>query len=336
MLSLSFAALVRSQSSNASIWGRRPLNRIDRPASDAAPRYGICVLPNKRTFAMLVDDILPALGLPEATIKNRSIPRSYLMVHGARHPEDEVRILKEIVSVRLLAAINSVSAEVLPYVRPERKVLVVNILAVELRPNVKRDLLAESIHSLVPDPIVLFFVRDGAVFEISLAYKRSRIDAGPRTDIDGEVNSCPLYDLPVDAAFFQSVHWSELPRQDLFAVYRSWHERLEALKAARLTGEFALCATPAQKFHRRQLLAEYVRQFFNRKSACDHLTDELYADKRTSIQGKIEQIDAAIKSIRNQLRNMFNAEANEGARNVGERKVVLGSDEGSMTLPALP
>jgi Domain of unknown function (DUF4391) len=285
---------------------------------------------------MLVDDILPALGLPKATVKDRSIPRSHLMGHGPRHPEDEHRIRKEIGSVRLLAMIDSVSAGAPPYVHPEREYQNVSILAVEPLPKVKRDLLREAIHTLLPNPVVLCFFRDGAVFEISLAHKRRRIDAGPRTAIDGEVNACPLYDLPVDAAFFRSMHWSKLPRQDLFALYRSWHERLEALKAARLTGEFALCATPAQKFHRRQLLAEYVRQFFNRKSACDHLKDELYADKRTSIQGKIEQIDAAIKSIRNQLRNMFDTEANEGARNVGERRVVLGSDEGSMTLPALP
>jgi Domain of unknown function (DUF4391) len=258
---------------------------------------------------MRVDDILPALGLPIATVKNRSVKKSYLMGYGPRHPEDEHRILKEIVSVRWLAAINSFSAEVPPYVHPERKVRVVNILAVEPLPNVKRDLLRESIHSLVSDPIVLLFLRDGVVFEISLAHKKSQIDLGPSTAIDGDVNACPLYDLPVDAAFFKSVHWSELPRQDLFTLYRSWHERLEALKAARLTGEFAVCATPAQTIHRRHLLAAYVRQFRNRRLACDQLTDELYADKRTSIQGKIEQIDAALKSLRNQLRNMFDVEA---------------------------
>jgi Domain of unknown function (DUF4391) len=292
--------------------------------------------PNKRTFAMLVDDILPALDLPAAAVQNRSISKGSLMVHGLRPTEDEDRILNEIASIRLLATIDAVSAEVPPYLHRVHEYRNVGILAVEPLPNVKRDLLMEAIHTLVPNPVVLFFFRDGAVFEISLAHKRLRLADWPRTAIDGELNTCPLGDTPVDAEFFKSVRWSDLPQKNLFTVYRAWHERLEALKAARLTGKFTLCATKTQTIRRRRLLEEYVRQFRDRRRECDHLTDELYMYQRDSIECEIVRIDAKMKSIRNRLRMISDTEANAGTPTADKRNAVLGPDEGDMALPALP
>jgi Domain of unknown function (DUF4391) len=285
---------------------------------------------------MLVDDILPALDLPAAAIENRSIPKGSLMVHGPRHTEDEDRISKEIASVRLLATIDSVSAEVPPYLHRVHEYRNVGILAVEPLPNVKRDLLMEAIHALVPNPVVLFFLRDGIVFEISLAHKRVRLDDWPRTAIDGELNTCPLGDTPVDAEFFQSVRWTALPKKNLFTLYRSWCERLEALKAARLTGKFTLCTTKAQTVRRRRLLEEYVRQFRNRRRERDHLTDELYMYQRDSIETEIVRIDAKMKSLRDRLRKIPDSETSEGTRGADNPKTVLGADGAVMALPARP
>jgi hypothetical protein len=289
---------------------------------------------------MRVDDILPALDLPAAAVKNTSIRRSSLLEGGVRHLGDKQRIMNEIASIRWLAAINAASTGILPHVHPGREYHDIGILAVEPRPNVTLDHLAEAIHSLVPNPIVLFFFSANAAFQVSVAHKRRPTGVDPRPIIDGERNACPLSDTQVDAAFFRSLRWSELPQRDpqgdLFGVYRSWNERVDALKTGRLTGEFNLCETAAQVIHRRRLLAEYVRQFRKRRWSRRHLADEFGSQQRATINGEIERTNATLKSLRNQLRNMFDSEANEGARNVGEPKVVLASDDGSMTLPALP
>ena len=132
---------------------------------------------------MYMHEILPALALP-AAVKYETVTKRSLLADGCRHPGDRRRIVSGIETFYWLAA-NVLSTGVRPHVRPEREYHDIGIFGVAVHPGAELALLAEAIHSTVPNPAVIFFVREGEVCEISIAHKRRVTDTRQRIVIDG-------------------------------------------------------------------------------------------------------------------------------------------------------
>jgi Domain of unknown function (DUF4391) len=253
---------------------------------------------------MRVDDILPALGLPAAAQVDESIGLRSILPQLDQDWQVRYWDLTRISSIRRLAAINPFSTGVPAHVRAEREYLDIDVLAVAVSPKAHTFWIANAFHELTLQPLVIFFTRNDQVFEISLVRKsRASSDVSGNSISDG-TNDCRLYDTPVDVAFFQSLNWRDLPKDDLHVVHEAWHERVEALKASRLTGTFALCSTAAQTIGRRRILDDYVGHFYDRRRLKNQLAAAVSPVRRTALDAEIQRLNAAIESIRVSLRLM--------------------------------
>ena len=250
---------------------------------------------------MLIDDILPALDLPAAAVKNQTIPHTSLLENGAHHPGDANRILHQIESVRWLASLSHLTTGVLPLVRPGLEYFDIGVLAIVMRAGAKLGLLAEALHNTLPNPAVIFFASGDEVVEVSVAHKKLLVDTRHRTVIWGQVNHCPVQSAPADADFLEAVHWPELPKSDLFAVYQSWQDRVTALKVACLTGVFRLSTDATELMQRHRILTEFVCQFRNRVTQLRTLRNELCPRIRADIKHEIELTDAVMANLRRSL-----------------------------------
>jgi hypothetical protein len=183
--------------------------------------------------------IINALAIPDEALVEQRVPKKLLLEQGAPTAADKRQIQDGIEEMTWVAALKPINIGVPAFQDAVREYLEIAILTVALRPTAKPPRLIELIHRAIPYPLVLVTEHRDAV-NLSLAHKRwSQGEAG-RVVIE-DVRQVPLnLDTPSaeEASFLASLAVSRLPARDLFALYDGLLERLAALEAAQITGDF--------------------------------------------------------------------------------------------------
>lgn len=187
-------------------------------------------------------DPLGALGLPDDALVDRRVPKTLLIENGAPTAADKRRIREGIEDLRWLAALKPTTIGIAEYGDADREYLEIAVLRLALRANARAERLVELVHRAIPYPMLLIVWRNDET-ELSLAHKRwSRSEAG-KTVIDGEIVAVRLTadctDQPI-VAFRDALVLSRQPRSSLHALYQSWIDAVQALRAAGITGTFSL------------------------------------------------------------------------------------------------
>jgi hypothetical protein len=206
-------------------------------------------------------DVIDALELPPGARVDRRVPKTLLVEHGAPTAADKRRINEGIEAVQWVATLKPNTIGV-PAVRDEvREYLEIAVLSVALRAEAKVERLAELIHRAVPYPVFLT-VTEGTRLTLSLVHKRwSQGEAGV-TVLDGEPMAAMLMESEQGgtlSSFYEALSLAHQPRADLYRLYQGWIDTLLALLAARVTGIYALAASPDQAATRREALRECAR-----------------------------------------------------------------------------
>ena len=206
-------------------------------------------------------DLVAALALPDSALVNRRVPKSLLVENGAPTPGDKRRIRDGIEEIRWLAVLKPTTIGVAEYRDDAREYLEIAVLQVTLRPGARADRIIELMHRAVPYPVFLIAWK-GETPHISLAHKRwSQGEAG-KTVVDGEIVDAELgegFPVELSTEFFDSLSLSLQPRTTLFGLYQGWVDRVRALKAAKVTGEFSVPPSPVAAADRSIALQEYLR-----------------------------------------------------------------------------
>ena len=196
---------------------------------------------------MTAFDPVAALALPADAQIDRRVPKTLLIENGAATATDKRRIRDGVEEIRWLAVLKPTTVGVATYRDAVREYLEIAVLTLTLRPNVRTERLTELAHRAVPYPVLLFTYQGEAV-DVSLAHKRwSQVEAG-RTVLDGGVISAPLGRGGGDemtAAFMCALGLRSQPRATLQALYQGWIDAVQALNAARVTGEFTMPGSAA-------------------------------------------------------------------------------------------
>ena len=107
---------------------------------------------------------------------------------------------------------------------------------------------------------MLLYTGQGEAVGVSLAHKRwSQVEAG-RTVLDGGIISAALGSGAADGvtdAFMCALALRSQPRATLHALYQGWIDAVQALNAARVTGEFAMPTSAAVAARRATAIDEY-------------------------------------------------------------------------------
>lgn len=223
--------------------------------------------------------LIEELHLPEGCRVDQRVPKKLLLENVASTAADKRLINEFIEEIQWVATLKPNTIGVPDYRDAQREYLEIVVLAVTLRGVVKNASLsriAELAHRAVPYPVLMVLVH-GHELTLSLAHKRWAQNEADKVVLDDSlvkvtmsasqlaVNSKfsnypdPAAVVKAESAFICSLSIALQPRVSLQALYQGWINCLEALQAARLTGNFLLPADIEQVFARRQALTDYQR-----------------------------------------------------------------------------
>lgn len=223
--------------------------------------------------------LIDALCLPESCRVDQRVPKKLLLENGAPTAADKRLITESIEEIQWVAALKPNTIGVPDYRDALREYLEIALLAVTVRGVVKPSSclrLAELVHRAVPYPLMLLLI-EGQSLTLSLAHKRWAQNEADKMVLDGNLISvtmlAPLpkvnaadssYTDPTavadgESAFLQSLSVTLQPQATLHALYQGWVDCVQALLAARLTGNYQVPTTPEQAVARRQALADCER-----------------------------------------------------------------------------
>ena len=191
---------------------------------------------------MTAFDPVAALGLPPGAHVDRRVPKTLLIDNGAATPADKRRIRDGVEEIRWIAVLKPTTVGVAAYRDAVREYLEIAVLTLTLRTAVRTERLTELVHRAVPYPVLLF-AWQGECADLSLAHKRwSQAEAG-KTVLDGGIISAQFGSGGRDEltdAFMCALALHSQPRATLQTLYQGWIDAVQALNAARVTGEFAM------------------------------------------------------------------------------------------------
>lgn len=206
-------------------------------------------------------DPIEALALPAGAVINRRVPKTLLIEHGATTAADKRRIRDGVEKIRWLAALKPTTVGVAEYRDATREYLEIAVLTLTFRSSARTARLTEAVHRAVPYPVLLIAWQEDAAV-ISLAHKRWSQGETGRTVLEGDIVSTRLGDgftNSLTAAFYNALAMNRQPTSTLYSLYQGWIDTVQALSAAKLTGNFLLPKSAMESKERAAALEEYWR-----------------------------------------------------------------------------
>lgn len=206
-------------------------------------------------------DFFAALALPDSALVERRVPKTLLIENGAPTAADKRRIREDIEEIRWMAALKPTTVGVAEYRDESREYLEIAVLQLALRSGSSADRLTELVHRAVPYPVLLIEQLEDTT-ELSLAHKRWSQGETGKTVLDGDVVTAEFSNYHTDGItteFYHSLALNLQPQGSLMAIYQSWIDVVQALRAARVTGNYSIPDSKAKVMDRASALQEYGR-----------------------------------------------------------------------------
>ena len=216
-----------------------------------------------------------------------------LIEDGAPTAADKRRIQEGVAEIRWLAALKPTTVGLAGYRDAVREYLEIAVLQLTLRSRGRAARLIELVHRAIPYPVLLI-ARQGDATELSLAHKRWSQGETGKTVLDGDVvtvdvgNGCTHR---ITTLFCDSLAITRQPRASLHALYQAWIDAVQALRAARVTGVFAIPVSTTEAADRASALLEYGRL----ESRISELSDAGVKEKQMT---RLVEINLELKRLR--------------------------------------
>ncbi len=251
-----------------------------------------------------LDSLIDALALPADCRVDQRVSKRLIIDQGLPTPADKKRVQEGIEDVRWVAALKPNRIGVLPREDDVRSYREIVVMTAELRPKAKAPRVVELLHRLVPHPVLLAVEQAGTV-TVSAAHKRFSLGEGGKMVLDDEPVLAHLeHEAPPgspDAAFLASLALAGLPSADLFDLYRGWLDRVEALKASRITGRFTLPGARADSFPRGEVIAAHELLTARLATLRRQARAEKQINRRVELNLEIKKLEAELATIARQL-----------------------------------
>ena len=206
-------------------------------------------------------DPIAALALPAGALVDRRVPKTLLIENGAPTAADKRHIREGVEEIRWLAALKPTTVGVAEYRDAAREYLEIAVLKLTFRSSARPGRLTELVHRAVPYPVLLIaWQKDTPA--ISLAHKRWSQGEVGKTVVEGYIVSTRLGDGCTNKLtdnFCEALAMSQQPTTTLYALYQGWIDTVQALRAARVTGNFKMPTSEMAAKDRATALEEYGR-----------------------------------------------------------------------------
>jgi hypothetical protein len=247
--------------------------------------------------------IVDALGLPPDVRVDARVPKKLLVEQSAPTSADKRAIQDGIEELQWLAACKPTTIGVPSFADDVREYLEISVVSCVFRPSARAARLIELIHRAIPYPVLLVTIGNHDM-TVSAAHKRRAQNEPGRSVVEQLVvahSFRPGTGDTAETAFLQSLSLLQQPRSDLHALYSGWIARIEALKAAHLTGVFA--ATDDADVVRRRRIALDVHARLAKKIATlrDKAKREKQLSRRVRLNVEIQHREADLAANKKEL-----------------------------------
>lgn len=252
---------------------------------------------------MKADGLLAALDLPLSTHINLRVPKKLLLENGAPTAADKRQINDGIEEIIWLAALKPTTIGIPEYRDSEREILEIAVLRMTLRAGAKEARMIELVHRAVPYPVLLL-TEQPTKTGLSVAAKRWAQNEAGKTVLDGDVVTIELnagQESELQTAFQKALVLEQQPRTTLRALYQGWINALLALKAAQVTGEFTLAASPGQAEARQKALGECARLEVDIARLRSAAEKEKQLSRRVGLNLEIKKLESRLIQLAGQL-----------------------------------
>lgn len=250
---------------------------------------------------MTAADIITALSLPADSRVEVRIAKKLLVENGAPTSSDKRQINDGIEELRWVAALKPAALGIPAFRDETREYLEIAVLALTLRPEAKAARLTELIHRAIPYPVFLIQSGDAGP-TLSLAHFRWSQGQSGQTVLDGPLLTVQVDQSPSNTAdFLATLHISQQSRQNLYAFYQSWVEKLEAYAASRLTGRFVAVTDSITIQRRRSALIEHDRLTREITSLRARAHRETQLNRQVELNLQLKQLEALLSEVTQQL-----------------------------------
>lgn len=205
--------------------------------------------------------IIEALSLPSDACVNQRVSKKLLLEQDIPTSADKRQVQDSIEEMVWVAALKPTNIGVPIFKDNLREYLEIAVITISLRTSAKPTRIIELIHRAIPYPVVLI-TSVGKSCCLSLAHKRwSQGEIGKVVieDIRRTHDFIPQAITTEEASFIASLKISDLPNQDLYALYQGLIDCIAALGASRISGKFALPSSKVQAHLLSDNLDEHAR-----------------------------------------------------------------------------
>ena len=190
-----------------------------------------------------IEYVWKTISFPEAALLGKRVPKKQFLGSGELVASDKKLFRENVKNVYWEYTLKPSTCPVLPYRDHEREYLEVAVLQVEMNSPKGHKRIAEIIHRVIPYPLMLGFYTESGDIALSIAPKRfSQAEHGAfvaeRFFTTGWMNCDGLNER--EAAFIQSLAWSNMPLQNYGALYNAWTDRFTGYECSVLSGTFAI------------------------------------------------------------------------------------------------
>lgn len=250
----------------------------------------------------IVDEIVAAFAVPPSARVDQRVAKKYFLEHGAPSSTDKRYVQEGIEEVIWLSALKPSTVGLASYKDEMREYTEIQLLSVLMRPEAKKNRLTELMHRSIPYPIGLVS-SVGEVVSLSFAHKRDSKAEKESVVLDGllveETFSKVLNDI--EEVFLKTLAIAEQQTKDLYGLYSSWIDRIQALRAARRTGRFELKTTHGDVEKRIIALADYDRIQREIAELSSKAKNENQMNRRVELNMAIKKLELQLLDLLNKM-----------------------------------
>ncbi|MFG0305766.1 MAG: DUF4391 domain-containing protein [Phycisphaerales bacterium JB040] len=246
----------------------------------------------------MTDALYAAMSMPDSCQLGKRVFKKLFIENGSLTAADKRAFTDDIDTIVWEYTLKPSTMPVKGYEDDDREYHEVAIIQVNLKTDKRTRRICEVVHRTIPYPIFLVLVLPPRI-AISVAQKRfSRAEHG--AIVAEDIRLTPWMDAdepdPIHGQFIESLALPGLPQTDFFALYTGLVDRVAALEAARLTGEYRLGNSPQQAKERRDRLADcrgIEQEIADLRAA---LKKETHFNRQVELNTRIKSLEATLKS----------------------------------------
>lgn len=252
---------------------------------------------------MSMEKVIEALSLPPDACINQRIPKKLLLEQDIPTSTDKHQIQDGIEEMVWVAALKPTNIGVPIFKDKLREYLEIAVITISLRTSARPTRIIELIHRTIPYPVILI-TSVGESCCLSLAHKRwSQGETGKVVieDIRRTHDFIPEILKPEEAAFIASLKISDLPNQDLYALYQGLFDCIAALGASKISGKFTLPGSKEQAHSLSANLDEHARIQREIIMLRAKAEKEKQVNRRVELNLEIKRLEKELATIKTKL-----------------------------------